>query len=58
LSEFRKSVKIKTYKTIIMPVVLYGCETWSLRDEHRLSTVVRSIFDTRGREWRGVETIT
>jgi hypothetical protein len=29
---------IKIYKTIILPVVLYGCETWSLilREEHRL----------------------
>jgi hypothetical protein len=28
----------KIYKTIILPVVLYGCETWSLtlREEHRL----------------------
>ena len=25
-----KSVKIKIYRTIILPVVLYGCETWSL----------------------------
>jgi hypothetical protein len=24
------NVKIKIYKTIILPVVLYGCETWSL----------------------------
>jgi hypothetical protein len=33
-----KSVKIKIYKTIILPVVLYGCETWSLAlmEEHRL----------------------
>jgi hypothetical protein len=23
-------VKVKMYKTIILPVVLYGCETWSL----------------------------
>jgi hypothetical protein len=31
-------VKVKIYKTIIVPVVLYGCETWSLtlREEHRL----------------------
>jgi hypothetical protein len=31
-------VKIKIYKTIILPVVLYGCETLSLtlREEHRL----------------------
>jgi hypothetical protein len=25
-----KNVEIRIYKTIIMPVVLYGCETWSL----------------------------
>ena len=33
-----KKVNVKTYKTIILPVVLYGCETWSLtlREEHRL----------------------
>jgi hypothetical protein len=33
-----KHVKIRINKTIILPVVLYGCETWSLtlREEHRL----------------------
>ena len=33
-----KNLKIKIYKTIILPVVLYGCETWSLtlREECRL----------------------
>jgi hypothetical protein len=33
-----KSLQIKLYSTIILPVVLYGCETWSLtlREEHRL----------------------
>jgi hypothetical protein len=33
-----KNVKFKTYKSIIFPVVVYGCETWSLtlREEHRL----------------------
>jgi hypothetical protein len=25
-----KNVKIKIYRTIILPVLLYGCETWSL----------------------------
>ena len=25
-----KKLKIKIYRTIIVPVVLYGCETWSL----------------------------
>jgi hypothetical protein len=31
-----RNVKVKTYKTIILPVVLYWCETWSLtlREEH------------------------
>jgi hypothetical protein len=38
------------YKTIILPVILYGCETWSLtlREEHRLrvfeNKVLRRIF--------------
>jgi hypothetical protein len=47
-------VKIKIYKTIILPVVLYGCETWSLtlREEHRLrvfeNRVLRRIFGPRG----------
>jgi len=33
-----KNLKIKIYRTIILPVVLYGCETWSLtlREEPRL----------------------
>ena len=32
-----KKLKIKIYRTIILPVVLYGCETWSLtmREERR-----------------------
>jgi hypothetical protein len=31
-----RNVKVKIYKTIILPTVLYGCETWSLtfREEH------------------------
>jgi hypothetical protein len=33
-----KKLSLKIYKTLILPVVLYGCETWSLilREEHRL----------------------
>jgi len=33
-----KNLKIKIYRTTALPVVLYGCETWSLtwREEHRL----------------------
>jgi hypothetical protein len=32
------NLKLKIYKIIIVPVVLYGCETWSLtlREEHRM----------------------
>jgi hypothetical protein len=45
-----KNLKIKIHITIILPVVLYGCETWSLtlRKEHRLrvfeNVVLRKIF--------------
>jgi hypothetical protein len=45
-----KNVKLRIYKTIILPVVLYGCETWSLtvREEHKLrvfeNRVLRRIF--------------
>jgi hypothetical protein len=56
-----KNVKTRIYKTIILPVVLYGCETRSLklRGEHRLGVfenrVLRRIFgpnrDVTG-EWR------
>jgi hypothetical protein len=33
-----RNLKVRIYKTIILPIVLYGCETWSLRlrEEHRL----------------------
>ena len=33
-----KKLKVNTYKTIILPVVLYDCETWplTLREEQRL----------------------
>ena len=40
-----KKFKVKTYKTIILPVVLYGCETWSLtlREEHRLRVFEKNL---------------
>jgi hypothetical protein len=39
-----KNIKIRIYKAIILPLVLYGCEIWSLtsREEHRLK-----VFDSR-----------
>jgi hypothetical protein len=41
-----KKIKIRIFKTIILPVVLYGCETWSLtfREEHRLGGYLRTGF--------------
>ena len=56
------NLKIKIYRTTILPVVLYGCETWSLtlREECRLrvfeNRVLRRIFgpkrDEVTGEWR------
>jgi hypothetical protein len=56
-----KNLKIKIYKTVILPVVLYGCETWSLTlgEEHGLrvfeNRVLRRIFGPQREEdgsWR------
>jgi hypothetical protein len=57
-----KNIKIKVCRTIFLPVILYGCETWSLtlRDEQRLTVfenrVFRRIFgpkrDEATGEWR------
>jgi hypothetical protein len=50
-------VKVRVYKTIILPVVLYGCETWSLtvREEHKLrvfeNRVLRRIFGLKRDGW-------
>jgi hypothetical protein len=59
--QIKKNLKIKIYKTVILPFVLYGCETWSvtLRVEHRLrvfeNRVLRRIFGPKREEdgsWR------
>jgi hypothetical protein len=57
-----KNLKIRIYKTIILPVGLYGCETWSLTvwEDHSLrmveNRVRRRIFgqkrDKVTEEWR------
>ena len=41
-----KQVKVKIYRTIILLVVLYGCETWAptLRGERRLRVVVNGVL--------------
>jgi hypothetical protein len=51
-----KYTNVKIYKTIVLSVVLYGCETWSptLREEHRLKVfenrVLRNIFGRKRKE--------
>jgi len=48
-----KNLKIKMYRTVILPVVLYGCETWSLtlREERKLRVFenmeLRRVFGPR-----------
>ena len=59
------NTKLKIYKTLILPVVLYGCKTWSLtlREERRLSLfenrVLRRIFGPKTEEvteeWRKLD---
>jgi hypothetical protein len=59
-------VRYKIYRTTILPVVLYGCETWSLtlKEESRLrafeNRVLRRIFGPKrdGRGNGGMEKIT
>jgi hypothetical protein len=54
MSLLSRNLKIKRYKTIILPVVLYGCKTLSLtlREEYRLrvfeNRVLRRIFGPEG----------
>jgi len=58
---FSYVLKIKIYRTIILPIVLYGCETWSLtlREEHRLRVFENRVLRVFGSkrdevtgEWR------
>jgi len=54
-----KNLKIKIYRNIILPVVLYGCETWSLtlREERRMrvfeNRMLRTIFGPKRDEVTG-----
>jgi hypothetical protein len=64
-SSLSKNIKMKIHITIIWPVVLYGCATWSvtLREEHRLrvfeNRVLRmTIGSTRDKiigEWKRLQ---
>jgi len=54
-----KNLKIKIYRTIVLPVVFYGCEAWSLklREERKLrmfeNMVLRRLFGPRRDEVTG-----
>jgi len=54
-----KNINTKIFRTIILPVVLFGCETWSiiLREKHRLrvfeNRVLRRILEPERDEVRG-----
>jgi hypothetical protein len=56
---FPNNLQIKVYRTIILPVVLYGCETWSLilREKYRLRLLEnrkqRRIFGPKREEVAG-----
>ncbi|KAJ4445495.1 hypothetical protein ANN_07303 [Periplaneta americana] len=49
-----KNLKVRIYKTVILPVLLYGCETWTLtlREEHRFrvfeNKLEKVIWDVKG----------
>jgi hypothetical protein len=60
-----KNLKIKIYRTVILPVVLYGCETLSLtlKEEHRLRVLLNRLLrifvpmrDEVTKEWRELHT--
>jgi hypothetical protein len=44
------NLKMRIYKTIILPVVLYGCETWflTLREKYRLRVFENRVLKTFG----------
>ena len=54
-----KNIKLKIYKTVVLPVIFYGCETWTLtlREEKRLQVfenkVLRKIFGPKSEEQTG-----
>jgi hypothetical protein len=52
-----KNIKIKIYRTIILPVVLYGCETWllTLREDCRLRVLRRILVNGEWRKLRNEE---
>ena len=56
LEDLDLNVKIKIYRTIILPVVLYGCETWSLtlREQRRLRVFENRVLRIFGPKRGGI----
>jgi hypothetical protein len=60
---FFGNVKIKIYRTIIVPFISYGCETWSLTHRFRVTEnrVLRRMFGTKRQEmvegWRRLHNV-
>ena len=62
IKQWRRGLNIKIHRTLISPIVLYGCKTWffTLREERRLrvfeNRVLRGIFEAKRDEvigeWR------
>ena len=58
------NIKIVIHRTVILPIVLYGCDAWSLtlREEHKLrvseNRELRNIFGLKRDEAMGVEKTT
>jgi hypothetical protein len=59
-----RNVKVEMYKTINLPLALYGCETWylTLTEEHGLrvfeNRVLRSMFGYKTDEVTGMKEVT
>jgi hypothetical protein len=57
-----RNIEVRIYKTIIFPVILCGCKSWSLtlREEHRLhvfeNRVLRRIFGPKRDDRRSEKT--
>jgi hypothetical protein len=48
LANYTENVRVRVHKTIILPLVLYGCETWSLTLMQELSL---RVFQNIEGEW-------
>jgi len=54
---YTRDIKLKIHRTVVLPVVLCGCEAWSLtvREEHRLRLLERrELEEICGLKWENV----